>query len=102
MPASSGLDAAGPQFNDSESNEIRLHHTDADFVDAIHTDAGQVKKINQNFCINYIIYHNSFIIFYIEKVCPARSSGSGMTIPAGHADFYPNGGRNVSHLELKR
>jgi len=68
LTASSGLDAAGPQFNDSESNEIRLHHTDADFVDAIHTDAG----------------------------------GSGMTKPAGHADFYPNGGRNVSQLEHQR
>ena len=63
MPASSGLDAAGPQFNDSESNEIRLHHTDADFVDAIHTDAGQVhyRKFNKNFCIILLS------IFLIER-----------------------------------
>ena len=37
-----GLDAAGPLFTSSESNEIRLHHTDAEFVDAIHCEAGKV------------------------------------------------------------
>ncbi|XP_045505201.1 pancreatic triacylglycerol lipase-like isoform X1 [Colias croceus] len=35
----SGLDPAGPCFSHVEP-ELRLKHTDADFVDVIHTDAG--------------------------------------------------------------
>ena len=61
-----GLDPAGPQFELTESI-VHLVETDADFVDVIHTDAGNE---NRGF--------------------------SGFEAKCGHADFYPNGGFTVS------
>eukprot|EP00794_Sanderia_malayensis_P008107 gene8107-8976_t len=57
-----GLDAAGPYF-EYEHTDVRLDPSDAEFVDAIHTDS------------------RSILI-----------KGFGIHEPAGHVDFYPNGG----------
>ena len=58
-----GLDPAGPYFEHLPA-EARLWHTDAKFVDAIHTDAR----------LNY------------------DNLGLGMEETCGHIDFYPNSG----------
>jgi len=57
-----GLDPAGPYF-DGTDTRVRLDSTDADFVDAIHTDGESLLSL-----------------------------GFGSLEAAGHADFYPNGG----------
>ena len=57
------LDPAGPLFNGASEPE-RLDKTDADFVDVIHTNAG-----------NLFTGHFGFLD------------------PLGHADFYINGGK---------
>ncbi|XP_050735833.1 TRIO and F-actin-binding protein-like [Eriocheir sinensis] len=59
----SGLDPAGPLF-ESFSPSVRLDHTDARFVDVIHTNADSLLM-----------------------------GGLGAFEPMGHVDFYPNGGR---------
>ncbi|XP_045158432.1 inactive pancreatic lipase-related protein 1-like [Mercenaria mercenaria] len=59
-----GLDPAGLAFG-GKSPEVRLDPTDAKFVDVIHTDGH-----------------------------PIRTLGLGSSTPMGHADFYPNGGKN--------
>ncbi|XP_050442777.1 pancreatic lipase-related protein 2-like isoform X2 [Adelges cooleyi] len=56
-----GLDPAGPGYVKVPSTK-RLHHTDAQFVDVIHTGATKI-------------------------------FGYGITVPCGHVDFYPNGGK---------
>ena len=58
----SGLDPAGPGFPLNET-DTRLDVTDADFVDIIHTDAGDL-----------------------------TGNELGMQESIGHIDFYPNGG----------
>lgn len=60
----SALDPAGPRFYDAPLEE-RLDPSDAQFVDAIHTDAGS-----------------------------GLIDGLGMRMQVGHVDFYPNGGRD--------
>ncbi|XP_069955111.1 pancreatic triacylglycerol lipase-like [Cherax quadricarinatus] len=57
-----GLDPAEPYFEGTDPL-VRLDPTDADLVDVIHTDAG-----------------------------PILTGGLGILQPAGHLDFYPNGG----------
>ena len=57
----SGLDPAGPGFPLNET-DTRLDVTDADFVDIIHTDSGDL-----------------------------TGNELGMQEPIGHVDFYPNG-----------
>ncbi|KAK6639823.1 hypothetical protein RUM43_008098 [Polyplax serrata] len=64
-----GLDPAEPHFSKTDAL-VRLDPTDAIFVDNIHTDA------------------NSFVM-----------GGLGMKDPAGHVDFYPNGGRDQPGCE---
>ncbi|XP_071547998.1 uncharacterized protein [Panulirus ornatus] len=59
----SGLDPAGPLF-ESYSPSVRLDHTDARFVDVIHTNADSLLM-----------------------------GGLGAFEAMGHVDFYPNGGR---------
>ncbi|EEB12620.1 Ves G 1 allergen precursor, putative [Pediculus humanus corporis] len=59
-----GLDPAEPHFAKTDAL-VRLDPTDAIFVDNIHTDA------------------NFFVM-----------GGLGMRDPAGHIDFYPNGGQD--------
>jgi len=61
----SGLDPAGPAFRDVPPAE-RLHHTDAQYVDVIHTNAD-------------------------DDAYPLECLGIGKAI--GHTDFYPNGGK---------
>ncbi|KAG8435839.1 hypothetical protein GDO86_013693 [Hymenochirus boettgeri] len=62
-----GLDPAGPFFQDTPP-EVRLDPSDADFVDAIHTDAsGSMPFI----------------------------TGYGMRQMVGHMDFFPNGGERM-------
>ncbi|CAL1294470.1 unnamed protein product [Larinioides sclopetarius] len=58
----SALDPAGPRFYDAPL-EDRLDPSDAQFVDAIHTDSGH-----------------------------GLMEGLGMRSQVGHVDFYPNGG----------
>ena len=60
----SGLDPAGPFYKGLNYTEARLWHTDAKFVDVIHTDAQPLIKF-----------------------------GMGMYETCGHVDIYPNGGR---------
>lgn len=62
MKNDTGLDPAGPFFplNDTSS---RLDTSDAEFVDVIHTDSGDL-----------------------------GGNELGMEEPIGHVDFYPNGG----------
>ncbi|KAH6940548.1 hypothetical protein HPB50_000569 [Hyalomma asiaticum] len=62
-----GLDPAEPYF-EKMPPEVRLDPSDAEFVDAIHTDSHP----------------------YLTKLW--RSEGMGMWDPVGHVDFYPNGG----------
>ena len=57
-----GLDPAGPWFPLNET-DTRLDITDADFVDIIHTDSGDL-----------------------------TGNELGMQEAIGHIDFYPNGG----------
>ena len=57
-----GLDPAGPGFPLNET-DTRLDISDADFVDIIHTDSGDL-----------------------------TGNELGMEEPIGHIDFYPNGG----------
>ncbi|KAK3089709.1 hypothetical protein FSP39_005811 [Pinctada imbricata] len=57
-----GMDPAGPLFEKYDSI-VRLDPGDATFVDVIHTDA-----------------------------LPFEEAGFGTRLPAGHIDFYPNGG----------
>ncbi|KAL0277659.1 UNVERIFIED_CONTAM: hypothetical protein PYX00_004877 [Menopon gallinae] len=59
-----GLDPAEPHFSKTDVR-VRLDPSDAIFVDNIHTDAN-----------------------------PFMTGGLGMFDPAGHVDFYPNGGRD--------
>lgn len=61
-----GLDPADPYFQHMPK-EVRLDATDARLVDVVHTDGASV----------FDIY---------------RAEGLGMYQPAGHLDFYPNGG----------
>ncbi|XP_077988166.1 pancreatic lipase-related protein 2-like [Glandiceps talaboti] len=61
----SGLDPAGPGF-EGESTENRLDPSDANNVDAIHTDGDPL----------------------------APDLGFGIWQEVGHVDFYPNGGRD--------
>ncbi|XP_075527156.1 pancreatic triacylglycerol lipase-like [Dermacentor variabilis] len=61
------LDPAEPNFQKMPP-EVRLDPTDAEFVDAIHTDSHP----------------------YLTKLW--SSEGMGMWDPVGHVDFYPNGG----------
>ncbi|XP_029642949.1 inactive pancreatic lipase-related protein 1-like [Octopus sinensis] len=58
----SGLDPAAPYF-ESTDPKVHLDSTDADFVDVIHTDTGDI--------IDFSL---------------------GMNAPVGDVDFYPNGG----------
>lgn len=60
-----GLDPAGPYFTGTP-NVVHLDPSDADFVDAIHTDA--------------------------EKLLSNKINGFGTSDPQGHIDFWPNGG----------
>ncbi|XP_063819891.1 pancreatic triacylglycerol lipase-like [Pseudophryne corroboree] len=69
IPRISGMDPAGPYFRDTPP-EVRLDPTDADFVDAIHTDGSG---------------------FYSHL----GLGGYGMLEPSGHLDFYPNGGEHM-------
>lgn len=57
-----GLDPAGPLFEFTHPL-VRLDKSDAKFVDVIHTDGENILKL-----------------------------GLGLLEPAGHVDFYPNGG----------
>jgi pimeloyl-ACP methyl ester carboxylesterase len=59
-----GLDPAGPYFENTDPI-VRLDPTDAIYVDAIHTDG------TANLAL-----------------------GLGLMQPVGHADFYPNGGKD--------
>ena len=59
-----GLDSAGPYFEYTD-NRVKLDSSDAKFVDLIHTDGSPTYKL-----------------------------GFGLLEPAGHVDFYPNGGYN--------
>ncbi|CAH1793243.1 unnamed protein product [Owenia fusiformis] len=70
-----GLDPAGPLF-EFFGPDHRLDPTDADFVDAIHTDAWGSGWFN--------------IVDY------------GIMRPVGHVDFYPNGGGDQPGCRRKR
>lgn len=59
-----GLDPAGPYFENTPP-QVRLDPTDAKFVEAIHTDG------------------TAHLLL-----------GLGLMQPVGHADFYPNGGKD--------
>ena len=58
----SGLDPAGPFFKEVQTS-FRLDESDAQYVDVIHTNAGDILDFN-----------------------------FGTTLASGHTDFWPNGG----------
>lgn len=57
------LDPAGPFFEDTDPL-VRVDPTDANFVDAVHSNGGTL-----------------------------LSASFGLMMPTGHVDFYVNGGR---------
>ncbi|XP_076640545.1 phospholipase A1 isoform X2 [Colletes latitarsis] len=59
-----GLDPAQPCFKNADST-VKLHKSDASFVDIIHTNGKLLSEI-----------------------------GLGLPEPTGHVDFYPNGGKS--------
>lgn len=70
-----GLDPAEPYFQ-KMPKEVRLDPTDAEFVDVVHTDSA------------------SFAFGVL------KGEGLGMYDPAGHVDFYPNGGIKMPGCDL--
>jgi len=67
-----GLDPAQPCFQ-TDSPEIRLDPSDADFIDVIHTNGRILEKL-----------------------------GLGLPDPIGHVDFYPNGGAKQPGCSRRR
>ncbi|PNF27578.1 hypothetical protein B7P43_G02266 [Cryptotermes secundus] len=67
-----GLDPAQPCFQ-TDSPDIRLDPSDADFIDVIHTNGRVLLKV-----------------------------GLGLPQPIGHVDFYPNGGAKQPGCSKKR
>ncbi|XP_027197651.2 pancreatic triacylglycerol lipase-like [Dermatophagoides pteronyssinus] len=65
-----GLDPAGPFYKGLNETEARLWHTDAKFVEVIHTDAQPIIQL-----------------------------GLGMFETCGHVDIYPNGGQEQPGCE---
>ncbi|OTF75485.1 hypothetical protein BLA29_011793, partial [Euroglyphus maynei] len=65
-----GLDPAGPFYKGLNNTEARLWHTDAQFVEAMHTDAQPIIQL-----------------------------GLGMFETCGHVDIYPNGGEEQPGCE---
>lgn len=76
---SSGLDPAGPQFEECEANE-RLDAAHALFVDVIHTDSQLVRTYGLSFL--------SDVLFSL-----------GTNKRMGDSDFYPNDGYNQAGCE---
>ncbi|XP_077498357.1 pancreatic triacylglycerol lipase-like [Amblyomma americanum] len=70
-----GLDPAEPYFQ-KMPKEVRLDPTDANFVDAVHSDGA------------------SFVTDIL------KGEGLGMYDPVGHVDFYPNGGIKMPGCDL--
>ncbi|XP_054729553.1 pancreatic triacylglycerol lipase [Anastrepha obliqua] len=66
-----GLDPAAPLFSETEPI-VRLDRSDAEFVDAIHTDAN-----------------------------PLMKGGLGIYQRVGHVDFYPNGGSDNPGCDVR-
>ncbi|XP_039961504.1 pancreatic lipase-related protein 2 [Bactrocera neohumeralis] len=66
-----GLDPAAPLFSETE-HIVRLDRSDAEFVDAIHTDAN-----------------------------PFMKGGLGIYQRVGHVDFYPNGGSDNPGCDVR-
>ena len=64
-----GLDPAGPLFEQT-TEEVRIDKSDAAFVDIIHTNGGNEDR--------------GFL---------------GINAAVGHADFFPNGGRQQARLK---
>lgn len=69
-----GFDPAGPHYEGLKDTNARLWHTDAQFVESIHTDA---KHLVPNL-------------------------GFGMYETCSHVDFYPNGGRSQPGCNQER
>ena len=69
-----GLDPAGPYFEGLTNPAARLWHTDAQFVESIHTDA--------------------------HHLIPTL--GFGMYETCSHIDFYPNGGVSQPGCDQER
>lgn len=74
-----GLDPAGPYFQELDDPSAHLWHTDAQFVEVIHTD-GRDK-------------------YYDKKRDRILSIGTNKTL--GHVDLFPNGGKQQPACENK-
>lgn len=97
-----GLDPAGPSF-DQMSKDRRLDTTDAQFVDAIHTNSGQLRYAN--FFLSAGLQAIDSLLSRVGSAKPllerlsAHYSGEGDTAwfgidsNVGHLDYYANGGR---------
>lgn len=77
---SSGLDPAGPQFEERDAND-RLDAGHALFVDVIHTDTRLI---------------TTYGIFFLPDIIFSLGTNKRM----GDSDFYPNDGYNQPGCEL--
>lgn len=88
---STALDPAGPMFKDADRYD-RLDPTDAQFVDAIHTDSdckASLLHVVTKFFVTKHLSSDTVLTVLLDFSCV---SDFGISIPVGHVDFFLNGG----------